>query len=231
MVHASNACCKECANVPANYTFSMSIRRGLGVRGFMRGVSVMSLLVGLAYLPGCSTPPPLPVNKGEGEPQMLQAGDVLKIAFPGSQNLDNTQAIRRDGKINVYLAGEVQAAGKTPGQLEQELVELIGPQLVSKQVTVTVVSSSFSVFVTGAVIKPGKITPDHVITVLEGIMEAGGFDAAKADSKGVVVIRQESGKTVRYKVNVQAILDGKDPTPFYLRSRDIIFVPEKFSWF
>ena len=109
------------------------------------------------------------------------------------------------------------AEGKTPAQLEKELMEMIGPQLVSKQINVTVVSSSYSIHVTGAVMKPGKITPDQIVTLLEGIMEAGGFDSGKADTKAVVVMRQEEGSLKRYVVNVKAVLDGKDKAPFYLK--------------
>src|ERR1700722_2799514 len=42
---------------------------------------------------------------------VLREGDVLKISFPGSANLDTTQQIRRDGKISLPLVGEVIAAG------------------------------------------------------------------------------------------------------------------------
>ena len=192
---------------------------------------LIALLGVTGLLTNCSTPPPMPTYKGEAEPQTLQVGDTIKIAFPGSQNLDQTQQIRRDGKINVYLAGEIKASDKTPADLEKELLQLIGPQLVSKEITVTVVSSSYSVFVTGAVMKPGKITPDHIVTALEAVMEAGGFDSSKADTKNVVVIRHEAGKMNRFVINLKAVLDGKNPNPFYLKSRDIVQVPEKFNWF
>jgi polysaccharide biosynthesis/export protein len=163
--------------------------------------------------------------------QTLSAGDVIKISFPGSPTLDATQQIRRDGRINLAVVGEVTAADKSPAQLEEELVKLYAPQLVSKEIKVTVVSSSFAVFVTGAVMKPGKITPDRAITALEAIMEAGGFDMTKANMTGVRVIRQEDGQTKNYSLNLKNPLYGKASEPFYLKSNDIVFVPEKFSWF
>ena len=161
----------------------------------------------------------------------LREGDTLKITFPGSPNLNNIQQIRTDGKITLPLIGEVQAAGLTPIDLQQKLMNLYAPQLSSKEVTVEVQNSSFPIYVTGAVLRPGKITSDHPMTALEAIMEAGGFDYTKANTKAVVVIRQEGSQTKRYNLNLKLAMEGKINEPFYLKPSDIIYVPEKFSWF
>lgn len=167
----------------------------------------------------------------QAETFTLQEGDALKISFPGAPNLDSAQTIRRDGKITLAMVGEISAIGRTPTELEQELLKLYASQLVSKEVTVMVTSSSYAVFVSGAVLRPGKISVDRPITALEAIMEAGGFDTAKADLRAVKVVRQEEGGTKNYTINLKLILDGKSSEPFYLKRSDIIFVPEKFSWF
>jgi len=162
---------------------------------------------------------------------VLREGDILKISFPGSPNLNNVQQIRTDGKITLPLVGEVQAAGMTPGNLQKKLMDLYGPQLASKEVTVDVQSSSFPVYVTGAVLRPGKIVSDHPITALAAIMEAGGPDYTKANLKNVSVIRQEGNQTKNYTLNLKRIMEGQVSEPFYMKPSDIIFVPEKFSWF
>ena len=161
----------------------------------------------------------------------LREGDILKISFPGSPNLNTTQPIRTDGKISLRLVGEIQAAGMAPADLQKKLMDLYAPQLVSKEVTVEVQNSSFPVYVTGAVLRPGKISSDHPITALEAIMEAGGFDYIKANLKDVTVIRQEGDQTRKYILNLKQVMEGKVSTPFYLKPADIIYVPEKFSWF
>lgn len=161
----------------------------------------------------------------------LLEGDVLKISFPGAPNLDSTQQIRRDGMIALSLVGEVQAAGFTPRELEEKLKALFAPQLVSKEVTVTVVSSAFTVFVTGAVVNPGKIQSNRPLTALEAIMEAGGFDQAKANLKTVTVIRHEHGEVKHYTLNLKLVLDGKQSEPFYLKPSDILYVRERIVWF
>lgn len=201
---------------------------------FTRTVLGFAGLALIALLAGCETPPVAsPITAADKTPEVLtiRAGDVLKISFPGAPNLDTTQTVRRDGRITMPLGGEIVAAGQTPGGLEQELVKTYSSQLISKEVSVTVVSSSFSVFVTGSVIHPGKVTSDHPIAVLEAVMEAGGFDNAKADMRAVVVTRQENGQYKNYTVNLKLVLEGKQSEPFYLKPGDVVFVPERFTVF
>lgn len=165
------------------------------------------------------------------EAVILREGDVLKITFPGTPSLNTTQTIRKDGIISLPLVGEVKAAGLTPTELDQKLMDLYASQLTSKQVSVEVQSSSYPIYVTGAVLRPGKMMTDHSMTALEAVMEAGGFDYAKADMKHVVVIRKEADGTKNYILNLKAVMNGETGHPFYLKPDDIIFVREKFNWF
>jgi polysaccharide export outer membrane protein len=129
------------------------------------------------------------------------------------------------------LVGDVTAAGLTPGDLRKELLNLYSTQLVEKEVTVTVQSSSFPVFITGAVVRPGKVLADHPMTALEAVMEAGGFDFTRANLKSVTVIRNVDGRMEHYKLNFKQVLSGSQSEPFQLRPADIVYVPEKFNWF
>jgi len=196
-------------------------------------LSSLLLAFSLAFT-GCATndlPKPDTAAKAHSELIILREGDDLKITFPGSSNLDSTQQIRRDGKIVMPLIGEVQAAGLTPDALRESLVKLYADQIATKEINVFVQSSSFPVFVNGAVIHPGKILSDHPITALEAVMEAGGFDYTTADTRDVKITRNENGLYKTYKINLQRVLDGKDSTPFYLKPSDIIYVPQRFELF
>ena len=192
-------------------------------------------LVVLALAAGCQTQPSLPPAALQGtnatEIITLREGDVLKISFPANANLNTTQPIRRDGMISMPLVGEVKAVGKTPTELEKDLADLYSTQLLSKEVTVEVQSSSFPVYVSGSVLRPGKVMSDHPITALEAVMEAGGYDNTKANLKEVTIIRHEGNSTRNYIVNLKRIVDGKPSESFYLKPGDIVIVPERFSWF
>jgi polysaccharide export outer membrane protein len=192
------------------------------------------LLMMVFALGGCATshvPKETAAEQVHSETILLREGDTLKISFPGSPNLDTTQEIRRDGKISLPLIGEVDAAGKSPEELQQGLIKSYAPQISSKEVNVEVESSSFPVYVTGCVMRPGKILSGEPITAIEAVMEAGGFDYTKANLKAVRVIRHENGETRSYTLNLKLVLDGKDKKLFYLKPSDIVYVPEKFSWF
>lgn len=206
-------------------------------RGQSRGHrSITTAALGLVFLfswSGCQAPPtPLPTGDSvQSEVQTIRQGDTVKVSFPGAPNLDTAQQVRRDGRITLEFVGDVVAAGLTSEELQKDLVQRYSSQLVSKEVTVTITSATFPVFVTGAVLKPGRLVSDHPITVLEAVMEAGGFEPTKADTQAVVVIRQEGGSTKNYTVNLKLVLEGKSNTSFYLQPSDIVYVPEKFSWF
>jgi polysaccharide export outer membrane protein len=162
---------------------------------------------------------------------ILREGDILKITFPGSGNLDTIQPIRRDGKLNLPLVGEVDASGMTPDDLQKKLVTLYSSQISTKEVTVQVQSSTFPVFVTGEVLHPGKILSDHPITALEAVMEAGGFNYNTANLKAVKIVRNKNGVMEHYTVNLKAVLAGDATKPFYLEPQDIVYVSERFSVF
>jgi polysaccharide export outer membrane protein len=166
------------------------------------------------------------------EPVVLREGDIVRLTFPGAPNLNTLAAIRRDGKTSLPLVGEVQAAGLKPSELETELIKLYGPQLQVKEVSVALETSAIPIYVNGSVLRPGKILSDRPITPLEAIMEAGGFDHTKANLKKVTVIRHgPNGQLEYHTLNLKLVLQGKQIEPFLLKAADIVYVPERFSWF
>jgi polysaccharide biosynthesis/export protein len=214
-----------------------SENRNPSVCRLVTGAYVALALMILTATTGCQTAPQYTKYSDPGiaaahsQPINLREGDILRISFPGAPNLNTTQQIRRDGKVAMPLVGEVKAAGTAPADLEKELIKLYSSQLVSKEVNVAVESSSFPIFVTGAAIRPGKILSDRPVTAVEAIMEAGGFDYAKVNLKAVVVIRQEEGHIKNYTLNLKLVLQGKQTEPFYLKPSDIVYIPERFTWF
>jgi polysaccharide export outer membrane protein len=204
--------------------------------GALLKLSALALVAVLAFT-GCTTAQ-MPDSAVQAAPEKthtevvtLREGDVLRITFPGSANLDSVQPIRRDGKITLQLVGDVDAAGITPDELQQKLVKLYASQITSKEITVVLQSSAFPVFVTGSVIHPGKVLSDHPITALEAVMEAGGPVYATANLKAVKVSRNSHGVMENYTLNLKAILEGKETKPFYLKPGDIVYVPERFAPF
>jgi polysaccharide export outer membrane protein len=163
---------------------------------------------------------------------VLHEGDIVRVTFPGATALNAPgQTIRRDGMISIPPLGEIKVAGLTTKEAEKAILDMYGSQLQIKEVSVTLESSSFGVYVTGKVLRPGKITADRPLTVLEAVMEAGGPDYTKANLKKVTVIRTENGHTEHHILNLKKVLDGQSAEQFKLKPADIVYVPERFTWF
>ena len=197
------------------------------------GVLCGALLGFVLMAAGCETPPPPPPSASSYRPTdtiVINEGDTLSIVFPGAKGLDTTQEVRRDGRISL-AAGEVMAAGQTPAKLAEVLAQMYARELVSKDVNVTVVSSSVEVTVSGAVGRPGKIISKRPLTALEAVMEAGGFNSTKANRKRVTVVRRDGEKEYSYTLDLEQVLEGAPSTAFFLKPFDMVYVPEKINWF
>jgi protein involved in polysaccharide export with SLBB domain len=160
-------------------------------------------------------------------PTYLTAGDVLKISFTGTPELNQSQKIRPDGKLSLPLVGEVDAAGKTLRDFQDELARLYKPQLQNSEVVVALESSSVPVTVGGAVEKPGRVIFERQASVLEAIMEAGGFNQY-ADTKKVTLIRTVNGQQYTQILDLSPVLRGTPTRAVYVNGGDVIYVPLKF---
>jgi len=206
---------------------------------FVRTRNLAALtLVALCLLlqTACKTAPTTAITPSDQEPSKsinLVEGDMVKITFPNATVLNTAGQVRRDGKISIPSLGEVNAVGLTPADLEKEILKLYGDQLVSKDVNVTLQQATFPVFVTGAVLHPGKISCDRPTSALDAIMEAGGYDPVKANLKAVTIVRHDetTKKVKKFTIDLKSVLDGAKNDPFFLQPSDIVLVPEKFTLF
>ncbi len=191
------------------------------------------ILCAITILTGCATtPPPMPATPEVStfilsEDLVLRAGDSLRIEFPYTPEMDSGQYIRPDGYITPKLIGEVQAAGKTPAELRNELIELYASTLKDPEITVSVVElASHVVYVSGEVLQPGLIKmPGRPLTALEAVMNAGGFNKRSAKRREVVVVRLANGKQVAQSFDLRSALEEPLSEPFFLEPYDIVYVP------
>lgn len=157
----------------------------------------------------------------------LQAGDVVRVNFEGSTNLNTIAKIQLDGTISMPFVGSVKFAEKTPVEVQAELLKLYEPQLKITEITVSLLTPASCIYVNGAVQHAGKLPYDRSMTVLEAVMEAGGYDPKRAKLKEVKVFRVENGVQMSYKLDLKRMLKGDDSGVFHLQPFDIIYIPEK----
>lgn len=163
-----------------------------------------------------SDSPPLPI--------ILREGDELQITFPGAPSLNTQQRIRSDGRITLDLIGEISPVGLTPVQFQERLVDLYATQLVSKEVTVRLVSRSFYVYINGSVGTHGRLEFDRPVTLLEAVMAAGFTDGAVNLGK-VRLMRIIDQKVEGSTIDLNRVMDGKDEPNPELKQGDMIIVP------
>src|SRR6266545_1248285 len=102
--------------------------------------------------------------------------DVLFIRVWRQNELSGQVLVRPDGKITLPLLPEVQAAGLTPEKLTQVLTEGWSKLYTRPEVSVAVQQvNSKRYFIQGEVMKPGPYPLVVPTTVLEALVNAGGF--------------------------------------------------------
>lgn len=159
----------------------------------------------------------------KGREYLIHANDELDVKFPYYPQFNDQIRVRPDGKIQLQLAGTLQAEGMTPEELEHELRlrysrYLKEPELsvivrtATSQVVRTAAGSgrgglaglepvvivrSFQtpqVFVTGEVGRPGMIPFTTGLTLLQALAEAGGH-LPSGDVTKIVIMRKSAAQT------------------------------------
>jgi polysaccharide export outer membrane protein len=204
-------------------TFFLKLQSLSNVAGF---IAILTFLA-LAGV-GCQTEVNSTTFSGQAEvPQhvILASGDVVKLTFSAAPELNQAQKIRVDGKLSLPLIGEVDASGKTVGQLQSDLIQLYKPQLKTPEVTVSLEGSVTAVTVSGAVFKPSTIVFERPTTIFQAIMQAGG-PSEFGNLGHVRLVRTVNGVTKSQVFDLHRMLKGAETKPFYVRDGDIIFVPQ-----
>jgi polysaccharide export outer membrane protein len=143
-------------------------------------------------------------------PYLIGPFDKLTIDVFGIEELSQKE-VQTDagGRISFPLAGVISAAGKTPGELEQEIArQLRGRYVRDPQVTVNLKETvSQVVTVDGQVREPGLYPVVGRMTLMQAVARAKGTsEFAKLDD--VVVFRTVQGQKMAGLYNLKAIRRG-----------------------
>jgi polysaccharide biosynthesis/export protein len=174
-----------------------------------------------------ASPPPKAAANEPDKIFIIGLEDVLAINVWKEPELSQKEVVvRPDGKIGVPLAGDIQASGLTPQQLQDKIAEKLKEYMASPVVTVSVIKiTSSSVSIVGQVMKPGVYPLGAPMTVLELIARAGGM-TLDAKSKKVRVLRKEGEKILQFEFNYNDAVNGKNlQKNIPLKSGDVVAVP------
>jgi len=166
------------------------------------------------------------------EKYILQPPDEVEILCSKVPEIhEQSQQIRPDGKISFEGLGEIEAAGKTPKELEQLIYEkamilytLTGQEPISVRV---VVYRSSIYYVLGQVYLPGAKLYTGRESVLTALADAKPNPMAWVER--IQVIRPSSEKGVKpkiFEINFdRMIAHGDTSKNVLLEAGDIVYVP------
>jgi polysaccharide biosynthesis/export protein len=173
---------------------------------------------------------PAAVSRVEPPPEdpgyRIGAEDVLQVSVWNNEVMSRTAPVRPDGKISLPLLNDIQAAGMTPMELRERLMQRLTEYMPHPEVSVVVTEvRSFKVAVIGQVPKPDRYELRSAATVMDVLAMAGGFTDYASRSR-IVVIRSSGDRTERIPFDYEKVRSG-DPSQVNLRLRpgDIVLVP------
>lgn len=187
----------------------------------MRRVVWLLAIVGLLGIAGASY----------ASDYIIGAGDVLQINFWQDPLLNSSVKVRNDGHVSLDIVGEMEAAGKTTVQLQDDIVRQMSR--LNKRITqATVRVSEYNyqyVFVTGQVNTPGKLAFEAIPDLVMVLNEAGWI-TDQGDLSRVTIIRGGELAGQVQVVDVGSAIAAGDLTGLpKVNRQDAIEVPLTFA--
>lgn len=180
-----------------------------------RAVDTVEVQQAVAQLTSAATPGSTAYRIG--------ALDVLDVSVFKVPDLSKSVQVSDIGTVNLPLVGEIQAAGRTAREVEQELTALLGKKyLQNPQVTVFVKEyNSQHVTLEGAVSKPGVYPIKGGMSLLQALATASGASATSDET--ALVFRSIEGKRTAARFDLAQVRSGAAEDPA-LQAGDVVVV-------
>jgi polysaccharide export outer membrane protein len=161
----------------------------------------------------------------------LGPGDLVEISVFGVESFHHTVRVSASGSIKLPLLDPITAAGLTPAELEQRLTSLLDRDVIKNpQVSVFVKEyRSQSVYILGAVQKPGQYQITSQLKIIDVIGMAGGLQASAVD-EAVIQRASAGGGDQIIKVNLRDLLEkGDSALNVVVQGGDVIHIEERLT--
>jgi polysaccharide export outer membrane protein len=153
--------------------------------------------------------------------------DVLTISVIGEKDLTQECRVTTSGTITYAWLSNVEVAGKTAQQIEQELRAALDKDYLVEPTVIVALKEyrARDVNVLGQVNKPGPVAipPERPMTVVEAISRAGGFSVRGNPNK--IEFTRRGKKTQLRMDDLNRVTDPSKT--LYVEPGDIIEVGEK----
>lgn len=197
-----------------------------------KGVGILAAALALSGCAGSVVHNPAPhsyLSADTAAPANYEIGpgDEIELRFYYNPELNDRLTVRPDGKISVGFLQDVQAAGRTPATLGQDIRSQLAPHLRQPDVVVAVRGfGSQRAFVGGEVQRPGPVALAGRMSILQALTEAGWVRDTARKEEVVLVRRDPTGGRKIFAIDVEKALNGEDLSQDVLvRADDMLFVP------
>src|SRR5882672_2148970 len=166
------------------------------------------------------------------EAYRIGADDRVQVTVWRNPELSITAPVRPDGKISVPLIGDVEAGGRTPGEVAESIKRQLAVYIREPSVAVIITELRSHEYlsrvrVTGAVRTARSVPYRQGMTVLDVVLEAGGVNDFASPNR-TKLYRKFKDKTEVFEIELGDILNkGRLETNLFLRPGDVITVPER----
>jgi polysaccharide export outer membrane protein len=180
-------------------------------------IGSVAVMFGLALVCSC-TPRVSPLTEAQAaaaavatpdqDKYPLGPEDAIEISVWKEPDLTKQLVVRPDGKITYPLIGELQAAGKTVNQLQEEILKRLEKFVTDAHVTVILLKAqNYKIYVTGKVNRPGDFVTGKPVNVMQAISMAGGLTPF-ASPGSIMVLRTVGGKEEVFPFNYKEVAKG-----------------------
>ena len=186
----------------------------------IRSALVACCLIAMPAAAQDTNPPPPPLDTAARPTGALRQGDILQLKVYRDSELSGKYVIDARGDVQIAGLGTIRAAGLTPSQVSDRMVEAMrargfrDPELaVQPQIRVSVL---------GEVRLPQLYSVDPGVTLIQLLTLAGG-PSDHADLRRTRVIRD--GR--EFIVDLQSALRGSPAGRVGLYSNDVVYIPRR----
>ena len=168
----------------------------------------------------------VPAPMASSPDYIISAGDILDISVWKDEALTRIVTVLPDGKIHFPLVGDFTAAGKTVGQLREEMKAKINRYVPDAILSIDVKQvNSLLIYVIGRVNAPGRFLLNTNVNVLQALSMAGGLNPF-AKRNNIKIFRDQGGTTKILYFHYDDVIEGKRlEENILLNKGDVIVVP------
>lgn len=161
-------------------------------RNILLGLTLAFAIGGCAAAP--LTPQPVSAELDAGmrlvPEYRLGAADKIRVNVFGEEALTGEFLVGGSGKVSLPLIGEVQAAGLTIAELQEEIANALRQGYINEPRVSAEVLNYRPFYILGEVNKPGEYPYTNNLTVLNAVATAEGF-TYRADTRRVYIKRAD----------------------------------------